>query len=248
MKFKMQFKMKFKKTKNEDNRASVREKNRILSNNSHFSFRESYNTIRANLLVSLPSEGCKVIGVTSALPSEGKSINCLNLAIAFGESGARVLLVDGNFRSPMVARLFRQKMIPGLADLLIDNKEAEALTETEASLINIKNIINPCHPYLSIIPAGVTKLNPSSFLASEKLHMIFSALKEHYDYIFIDTPAVLAVSDAILLSKYMDGIVVVAREGETGKKSLIKVINQFEFAGTNILGVILNGVPQRKLL
>ena len=208
----------------------LEERKHILSEKSDFYTREAYKTLRTNVTFSLTVEGCKVIAVTSALASDGKSITALNLAISFAEAGERVLLIDCDLRRPNQARLLDMKPKPGMSNVLVK------LSDTRTA------IQKSPHAGLDVLLSGDIPPNPSELLGSERMAKMLEELRQQYDYIFIDTPPVNVVADTSVLSKYIDGILFVVRQRESEKDSVLGAVAQLEFANAKILGFVLNGV------
>ena len=206
----------------------IREK--ILNNKTSFHVREAYKALRTNLIFSLPSDTCKKIVITSALASEGKSTNALNLAITFAEMDARVLIIDCDLRRPNLARLLDVPNAPGLSNYLVGlNSSDEIIHKTT-------------YNNLSIITAGNIPPNPVELLSSENMGRLIEKLETEFDYIFLDTPPVNLVIDTIVISKYVHGIVLIALQNSTDKEALRYALKQIKFAGSKVLGFVLNGV------
>lgn len=206
----------------------IREK--ILSEETPFYAREAYKALRTNLIFSLPSNGCKKLIVTSSLASEGKSTNCLNMAITFAEMDAKVLIIDCDLRKPNLARLLNVQNAPGLSNLLVGlNTREDIIHESE-----FKN--------LSYITAGNIPPNPVELLDSDKMKCLIEELEKDFDYIFFDTPPVNMVIDAVVVSKYVHGVVMIALQNSTDKEAMRYTLNQLNFAGAKVLGFVLNGV------
>lgn len=211
------------------------ERSNILSSETPFSITEEYKALRANLTFSIPSDECKIIGITSADRMEGKSITCLNLAITFAETNARVLLMDCDLRLPKIGLLIDKVATPGISNLLVH-------------LSSMDDVIQPVKKFgFDVILSGNIPPNPSELLGSDQMSKILGELSKRYDYIFIDTPPVNAVSDAVVLSKQLTGMMFVVRAGLSEKGSVKNAINQLDFAGVNILGFILNGASAKNL-
>lgn len=206
----------------------------IINERSLFSIKEAYKTLRTNITFSLSEKGCKIIGVTSAMDTEGKSINCLNLAISFGETGAKVLIIDCDLRKPNIAKLLNQKASPGISNVLVN-------------LCSLEDALQAT-PYkgLEAILSGDIPPNASELLGSDKMEEVFEELSKRYDYIFVDTPPVNIVSDTTILSRHMAGIIVVVKQGESEKADVTSAIEQLKFVKAKILGFVLNGVPTEK--
>lgn len=201
---------------------------RVIFEEAPFNVREAYKALRTNLIFSLPEEGGKVILLTSANPGEGKSTNCLNVAIAFAETGAKVCIVDCDLRKPNVARLMRQKGSPGLTNVLVHlNTIDEVVVESK-------------YENLDCVYSGDIPPDPTELLASPQMDKVLEYLRDKYDYVFIDTPPVNVVTDASLLAGKASGVVVVARYGSTGKKEFSEAIQQLNFVKAKILGALMN--------
>lgn len=209
-------------------REFIREK--VIGSDSSFQVREAYKTLRTNLIFSLPQEGCKKICISSSIASEGKSTNCINLAITFAETGAKVLVIDCDLRRPNISKLLNKKSHPGLSNVLVGLNSLEEVVQESG------------YQNLDVIFSGNVPPNPAELLGSEKMHDIIDTLSEKYDYIFFDTPPVNIVTDTTILAKWMSGVVLVALYNSTDKDSIEEAIKQLEFAGAKILGFVLNGV------
>ncbi len=206
----------------------IREK--ILNNKTSFQVREAYKALRTNLIFSLPSDSCKKLVITSALASEGKSTNCLNLAITFAEMEAKVLVIDCDLRRPNLARLLDVPNAPGLSNYLVGLNTSEEI------------IHKSTYNNLSVITAGNIPPNPVELLSSENMGRLIEKLEKEFDYIFLDTPPVNLVIDTVVVSKYVHGIVLIALQNSTDKEALRYALKQIKFAGSKVLGFVLNGV------
>lgn len=205
-------------------------RDKVLNSKTTFHVREAYKTLRTNLIFSLPSAKCKKIILTSALASEGKSTNCLNLAATFAEMDAKVLIIDCDLRRPNIARLLDVPNAPGLSNYLV-------------GLNTIDEIVNQTtYNNLSYISAGNIPPNPVELLSSDNMAMLVSKLEQEFDYIFFDTPPVNLVIDTVVVSKYVHGIVMIALQNSTDKEAIKYALGQLEFAGAKVLGFLLNGV------
>ena len=208
----------------------------IIDKNTAFSIKEEYKTLRTNILLSLPTEGCKIIGITSAQPFEGKSVNCLNLAITFAQTGARVLLIDCDLRIPSQARLVGLKAAPGVSNVLVGmNNVGEAVQKTK-------------YPGVDILLSGDIPPNPSELLGSENMEKTLRELSQKYEFIFIDLPPVNVVADAVIVSKYVSGLLLVVRSSVSRRDSIAEALKRLELARANIIGILLTCVKSRKLL
>lgn len=203
---------------------------KTLHKNLEFTATEQYKLIRANLDFTLPEgEKCPVIGVTSAMRGEGKSTTSINLSYVLAERGSKVLLIDGDLRIPSVAKKMDIPSSPGLTDVLM-NKSPMQLSDYKTNLLDT----------WYIIPSGDIPPNPSELLGSKRMEAALEILKEHFDYIVIDLPPVNIVSDAVAVSNYITGMVVVVREEYTEKKELEHCFRQLKLSNAKVLGCVMN--------
>ena len=202
---------------------------RVLNDKSSFHVKEAYKALRTNVVFTIPHDGAKKIIVTSALAGEGKSTNCLNLAISFAQTGAKVLLIDCDLRKPNVANLLNIASAPGLSNVL-------------ANLCAIDSVIvHSDYANLDVIPSGDIPPNPAELLGSVAMQETLDKLSEIYEYIFLDTSPVNIVTDAAAMSKLADGILLVVRQGRTDKEAVAEAIKKLSFVDGNIIGFVLNG-------
>lgn len=212
------------------NRMEVERQN-ILSESSGFFIRESYKALRTNVSFALADEeACKVLIVTSAMQSEGKSITAINLAISYAEMNHRVLLIDCDLRRPKLARLLSMKGNVGLSNLII---KPELLR---------KAVQDSGIPNLDVIFAGDVPPNPSELLGSSRMKKLIDNLRENYDYIILDTPPVNMVTDACVLVPESSGVLFVVRSGVSERGATIHAVEQLEYSKAKILGFVLNEV------
>jgi len=206
------------------------DKKRLLDDKTRFDVKESYKELRTNVMFSLTGDNCKKIAITSSIAAEGKSTTCFNLAITFAETGAKILVIDCDLRRPNIGRLLNKTKEDGLSNTLI---KPEILD----------NIIYKS-PYdnLDVIFAGKIPPNPTELLSSKTMEDIIAKLSENYDYIFLDTPPIAAVTDAAVISKLVDGMIVVVRQGVAERPIIVDAMNKLEFVGAKIIGLVLNGV------
>lgn len=202
-----------------------------LHKNLEFTAAEQYKLLRANLSFTLPEdEKCPIIGVTSSMRGEGKSTTSVNLSYALAENGKKTLLIDGDLRLPSIAKKMDIDGFPGLTDLLMGHATQDS------------NVFKPT--FLSnwyILPSGNLPPNPSELLGSRRMETALKALREKFDYIVIDLPPVNIVSDALTISNYVTGMLVVIREDYTEKKELEQCFRQLELSNVKILGCVMNG-------
>ncbi len=206
------------------------ESKKTLHKNLEFTATEQYKLIRANLDFTLPEgEKCPVIGVTSAMRGEGKSTTAVNLSYVLAERGGKVLLIDGDLRIPSIAKKMDIASSPGLTDVLM-NRLPLQLSDYQSQMLDT----------WYIIPSGDIPPNPSELLGSKRMEAALNTLKEHFDYIVVDLPPVNIVSDAVAISNYITGMVVVVREEYTEKKELEHCFRQLKLSNVKVLGCVMN--------
>ena len=202
----------------------------ILSEQSPFAVKEAYKALRTNVAFSLPGGGAKCIGFTSAERAEGKSTNAINLGISFSEIGKRVVLLDCDMRLPTVASKLKLQQNPGLSDLLVGEATA-------------KDVIRHYADNMDVIPSGQIPPDPTGLLSSDLMSKLIIKLKEVYDYVLIDLPPVTTVTDASILSRCIDGFLLVVRHEATQYKDVTEMFRLLELSEAKILGFIYNDAP-----
>lgn len=204
-----------------------------------FAGAEAYKLLRTNIQFSFSEETStegKVIGVTSSIPGEGKSMTILNLAYTFAESNKRVLLIEGDMRLPTLANRLRLKQTPGLSNLLV------GLNSVNDAIQHFSTAKEGSQPVtVDVIVSGTIPPNPSELLGSSRLESLLSILKKNYDYIFLDQPPITAVTDALITSNKTDGIIVVVRNNHAARSGLAETMRQLKLVDAHVLGFVYNG-------
>lgn len=191
---------------------------------------EAYKTLRTNIQFSGIDKDMRVILLTSADPSVGKSTTSANLAISMAQSDQRVLLIDCDLRKPAVHKLFHLVNKKGLTNIL-----AEGIPyETICNEVGIPN--------LNVITSGPKPPNPSELLGSQKMKEVLDQIKKDYDVIVLDTPPVLAVTDAAVLSRVVDGVIFVVRYGRTTTDMAARAKENLDRVNANIIGTVINDI------
>lgn len=208
---------------------SIDSRRSLLREKSPFLMKEAYKALRTNVAFSLPGSGAKCIGITSAGRGEGKSYNSVNLAISFAQIGKRVLLIDGDMRLPTVAAKLGVRAKPGLSDYLTGQVEL-----AEAVRRNVEGV--------DVLPAGSIPPDPTGLLESGEMEELFEWMRKAYDYIIVDLPPVNTVADASILSRCIDGFLLVVRQGSTENKAIAEMLRRLRMASANILGFVYNDV------
>ena len=194
-------------------------------------FTESYRALRTAILLSTAPRPPQALLVTSPQPNEGKTCTTMNLAMALAQRGGRVLIIDGDLRKPGVARHLGLDNGVGLSSLLTGAHSVEqALRKCELV------------PNLWVLPAGPTPPNPAELLSSPTMEEVMRGLRLHFDHLVVDSPPLLVVTDATLLSTLVDGVILVVESGATVRGALVRAQRVLESAGGKILGAVLNKV------
>ena len=206
------------------------EKENLVNKKTSFFISEAYKTIRTNLMFMITKKGCKKILLTSSAPGEGKTTTVLNLAITTAQTGAKVLIVDADLRRPRIHRYLDLHLRGGLSNVL--------------SGMEVPNEVVKKTTYenLDAVTAGPIPPNPSELLVSGVFDDFLNKMAESYDYIFIDTPPVDLVTDATIISKFVDGVILVTRHNVTTTVIIDRAIEALEFVNANLIGFILNDV------
>ncbi len=191
---------------------------------------ESYRSLRTNLSLVSPDNPIKSVLLTSAGPSEGKSLTISNLAMAYAQMGKRTLLVDTDLRRPVLHHLFGAKREPGFTDLFIKNPDYDRIIKTTEK------------ENLFLITSGMFTPNPAELIGSQKMFQHINYFKEHFDMIFYDTPPIVAVTDATLLGTKLDGVLLVIRSHHTDREISLRALRMLSNVKVKTLGVVLNDI------
>lgn len=208
----------------------------VLNEKTPFQIVESFKSLRLNIIFSLPNVECKKVLFTSSLPNEGKTTTCVNTAIAMAQTGSKVLVIDSDLRKPVCHLYFKTKYYPGLTNFLCGLNELEEV------------ISHTSYNNLDFLPSGLIPPNPSELIASKEFATLLKTLEDYYEYIIIDSPPVNVVSDALSISKEVSGTVIVTRQNISTHDQVQKALNQFELAGSKVLGFVLNDSYEDNIL
>ncbi len=207
---------------------------RFLCDSLSFAAKEAFKRLRTNMTFALPENGggCHTIGITSPMPSEGKSTIAVNLAYTLASSDNKVLIIDADLRRPSLHAKLGLEVTSGLTNLLSDsNKISESVVKYKSA-----DGIG-----FDVIPAGEVPDSPSELLTSVRMRKLLAAVSTVYDYILVDLPPVGAVVDAISVGRNTDGMVIVVREKKCPTRAVDDCVEQLMRAGIRILGFALNG-------
>ena len=209
----------------------------MLGPRLNFAAAEAYKLLRTNIMFSFSgTEACRVIGMTSSVRGEGKSLTATNLAYTMAETGKRILLIEGDMRLPTLARRLRLNKAPGLSNLLVGMNSVNEAIQPFRSELDDGNVIS-----LDVMVSGEVPPNPSELLGSERMLNLLQVLRDHYDYIVLDLPPVTAVTDAVIACRLVDGMLLVVRRDHAVRSSVNETLRQLRQVDARILGFVFNG-------
>jgi capsular exopolysaccharide synthesis family protein len=206
----------------------------LLNNGVPAGFSEALRSVRTNILFSSAEEGAKSLVVTSTGPSEGKTLIACNLAIALAQADQRVILIDADMRRPRVHKLFDQVQEPGLSNLIVGSSQPRDV------------LVKHAVPNLWLMMAGHIPPNPAELLGSGRFRHLVKKLKEQFDWIVIDSPPVMAVTDASVLAHDATGVVFVVGADMTSRANASAALEQLDSTRARFVGAILNKVNLRR--
>ncbi len=209
---------------------------KLIGNDISFAASEAYKLLRTKLQFSFVDDvRCPVIGISSAMAGEGKSLSSINLAYSLAQLEKRVLLIDCDMRRPSVFTKLPVQKAPGLSNYLTGQVEGE-------------EIIQKCkiddEQSFDVIASGNNPPNPIELISSAKMGKVLEGLRDYYDYIIIDLPPVGEVSDALVAAKLVDGMLLVVRQDYCTTTALSDAVGQFEFIESKILGIVMNCISE----
>lgn len=193
---------------------------------------EAYRELRTNLHFMLTADRMNTLLVTSSLSGEGKSSTAINLAQVLAQAGDRVLLVDADLRRPSLATELGLERTVGLTTVLIGDVELDDVTQPLETA------------GLDVLTSGPIPPNPSELLGSEAMRSLLEAASEAYDYVVVDTAPLLAVTDAVALSRFVDGSLVIAQSDRVKKQQLGEALAKMDSVDARVLGVVVNNAPR----
>lgn len=200
----------------------------VTVNDIRSSSAESFRTLRTNLMYSQAVQKMHTLLITSASPAEGKTTTAANLAVSFAQQGIRVLLLDCDLRRGRIHRMFGVPREPGLTDLVVGQQEESVVTRATSV------------PGLYLVASGKIPPNPAELLGSDGMRKTMAQLTEGYDLIIVDSPPLLAASDAAILATMVDGVILVLRAGGTEKAAAQQAVDQLNSLGARVVGAVLN--------
>jgi succinoglycan biosynthesis transport protein ExoP len=192
---------------------------------------ESFRTLRAAISLAARADKMRVFGVTSSIPSEGKSLCASNFAIVTAQSGSKTVLVDADLRRPSVHKAFQIHAPVGLADYLQDPK------------VQLDDIVHKSDvPNLDVIACGPIPANPSELLDTAQMEKLLGELRQRYDRVVIDCPPISAVSDPLVMGAKSDGILYVMKFKKIRREHARRSVQRIQDAGIQVVGVLLNDI------
>lgn len=233
---------------------------RMLAHVDHSSLSyEAIKSLRTNLIFGMPTgtiteQPAQVILITGESPGVGKSFITANLSEVFAQLDKKVLIIDGDMRLGELHQMFNKSAEDGLADYLLQDKETVFVNDEQptsvqidkaASVLTIESIIHPTGmAQIDFIPRGRQSANPTSLLIGESFRQLLAELKTRYDYIVIDSPPILAASDAMVLAQQADKVLIVTKFNQSVEGQLVYAIKQMNKANVKVDGIVLNDVQQ----
>jgi polysaccharide biosynthesis transport protein len=214
--------------------AAAADRRPLLTEAKDAGFGEAFRRIRTHVMLTAPPAGLRVVMVTSTGPAEGKTVVAANLAIALAKSRQGVILVDGDMRRPALSALFGEKLSPGLAEVLAGGSlAADAMRQTSVH-------------GLMVMAAGTGPDNPAELLASPRFKTLLDSLQESFQWVIIDAPPVLAVTDAMLIANEVQNSLFVVGADMTSRDAARTAVDELRRAQSNILGAVLNKVNLKR--
>ena len=202
----------------------------VVINSPKSTVSEAFRGIRTGILFSSVDAPPKTLLITSSGPAEGKTSCAANLAVTMAEAGSKVVIIDCDMRRPRVQKIFKTERETGVSTTLVGStKLNDVIIHTD-----IKN--------LDIIPSGQIPPNPSEILGSKKMEMILDTLKKNYDRIIIDSSPIGAVTDSTIISKFVDGVILIIKASDTPRQIVQNGVTQLKNINAHILGAVLNNV------
>lgn len=206
----------------------TRETSLIVATQPRHPVAESYRRLRTNLRFSSVNEPLRVLLVTSATPAEGKTTTAANLAAAVAQSGFTVVLIDADLRKPQMHKLFGMAKGPGLTDALLTGGDAKNFLRDSKT------------PNLKVLTCGSIPPNPAELLGSKPMQHLIETLQQSVDFVIIDTPPLLAVTDAQVLSTLAQGVILVVNAARTSRALVVNAATSLLQVEGRLLGVVLN--------
>jgi len=194
---------------------------------------EAYRMLRTNLFYAVVDAPPKVVVLTSPGQREGKSTTVANLAVTLAQAGKNTLILDCDLRNPMLHILFGVRNLPGLANLLVEERKPHEVWHEPL-------------PRLKLITSGPPPLNPAELVSSRRFMEFVDRVRQEFDYVLIDTPPVTMVSDPVVVATRADGVLLVLDAQGTRKGSVRQAVDDLRGVGAKVLGTVMNNVAVTK--
>lgn len=188
---------------------------------------EAFRVLRTNLFYALVDRPPKVIMITSPHPSEGKSTVCANLGVVLGQAEKNVLLLDCDFRKPVLHKVFGLRNLRGIVNVLAGELELQEVMQTPL-------------PGVSVVGVGPVPFNPSELLSSGRFAELLHRARQQFDYVLLDGGPVQLVADAAVIAAQGDGVLLCLDAQNTRKRTLVQTIRSLEAVGANVFGTVMN--------
>jgi capsular exopolysaccharide synthesis family protein len=210
----------------------------LLTNvESRSALAESYRHLRTSVLLSTAGRAPKTLLVTSSMPAEGKTTTAVNTALSLAQTGATVLVIDGDMRRPRVHSIFGIDNHRGLSTILSNDM-------SEAEMLNL--IVQHSESGLNLLPSGAIPPNPAELLGSDQMRRLLATLEMTFDHIIIDSPPVGSFTDGVLTATLTDGVLLVVHSGKTSRSVARRTKQILQDVGAKVFGVVLNNVNLRE--
>ena len=194
---------------------------------------ESYRTLRTNLLYTRVDQPPKVIVLTSPGPGEGKSTTCANLGVVLAQAAKNTLILDCDFRKPVMHKLFGIRSLHGILDVLVGERSLHDVWQEPVE-------------GLKVVPVGSIPVNPAEILGSRRFSEFLANTRKEFDYVLVDASPIGLVSDPAILATQGDGVLLVLDAQSTRKGSVRQAMRSLEAVGVNVLGTVMNNVKASK--
>ena len=195
---------------------------------------EAYRMLRTSILLSAAGQPPKTILVTSSQPGEGKTTTTINTSICLSQLGATVLLIDADMRRPRVHKIFGIDHRKGLSNYLSSDTSLKTVVQTTK------------FPNLYVMPSGIVPPNSADLLSSEKFRLMLQKLSQHFDHILIDSPPINSVTDPVIISRQVDGVMLIVHGGKSSREMVVHSRQELANVGAKIFGVVLNNVNMQR--
>ncbi len=218
---------------------------------SHFlptsTLAENYRALRTNFNFLSVEKDIKIVTFTSTYPEEGKTSVTCNLAITMAQTGRKVLLIDGDFRRPVISRVFGIETVPGFTDVILGNYEwrsvIRSVTDLMMGKMSVEDVTKtPGLDNLYLLTSGTSAPNPAELIGSKNVNDLMAVFRNEYDMVLIDAPPVLAATDATIWSGMADGVILVYQVGRAARGALKRAKAQLDNVKAQVLGIVLNGL------